>query len=183
METFVALWLPVLMTTVVLFVASFLAWVVLPHHKPDVRRWPEEERLLDFVRESGAAPGEYLFPLIEQDEMKEDRARQRYERGPWGLIRVWPRQPDMVRNMAATFGYFLLVTLLVAYVAAAALTPGAVFGEVFRIVATTAILAYCAGGVLNEIWFTRPLRAKLMNAIDGLVYGAITGVIFGLMWP
>jgi len=46
-----------------------------------------------------------------------------------------------------------------------------------------AILAYTAGSICREIWFTRPLRAKLMDFIDGVAYGIITGVIFGLLWP
>lgn len=183
MELLLALWMPILITTIVLFVASFLAWVVMPHHKPDVRRWPDEERLMQFIRESGAGPGEYLFPLIDQKDMNEDWAKQRYGQGPWGMVHVWPAQPNTPRNMLVTVSYFLVVTVLVAYVGVAALAPGASFGEVFRLIGTTAILAYCAGGILHEIWFTRPLRAKIMNFVDGLAYGAITGLVFALMWP
>ncbi len=44
MSALIGLWLPILITTVVLFFASFLAWVISPHHKPDIRRWPDEDR-------------------------------------------------------------------------------------------------------------------------------------------
>lgn len=50
-------------------------------------------------------------------------------------------------------------------------------------VSVTAILAYTTGGVLREIWFARPLRARLMDAVDGIVFGLITGLIFVLLWP
>jgi len=183
MALLMELWLPVLVVTIVLFFASFLAWAVSPHHKPDVRRWPDEERLLVFIRESGAAPGEYLFPLVDQEAMKTERGQELYAQGPWGMIRVWSSQPSMARNMVATVVYFLVVSILIAYVGAMGLPRGADFGQVFQIVGTTAVLAYCAGGVLNQIWFTRPLRGKLMNALDGLVYAVITGILFGLMWP
>ncbi len=177
------LWLPILVATVVLFFASFLAWVVLPHHKPDVRRWPDEDELLKFVRDSGAEAGEYLFPLIDEKDMKEPWARKRYAEGPWGVVNVWAKQPEMGLNMVKTVLFFLVVTVLVGYVGANALPAGASFGAVFQIVGTTAILAHTAGGVCREIWFTRPARAKLMDFLDGLVFGILTGVIFALLWP
>lgn len=183
MEWVIALWLPILVTTIALFFASFLAWAVLPHHKPDIRRWPDEDKLLAFIRESGAHDGEYLFPLIDEKDMKEDWARQRYAQGPWGMVTVWSGQPNMPGNMVKTVLFFLVVTILVAYVGWAALPAGATFGEVFRIVGTTAILTHTAGGICREIWFTRPLRAKLMDVVDGVAFGAITGILFALMWP
>ncbi|HRQ65280.1 MAG TPA: hypothetical protein PKZ76_10550 [Xanthomonadaceae bacterium] len=178
-----SLWLPILIITVALFFASFLAWAVLPHHKPDLRKWPDEDRLRAFVRESGAAPGEYLFPLVHDHEMKDPEAVKRYDTPPWGMVNVWPSKPSMGGNMVKTVLFFFVVTVLVGYVGAAALPAGATMGEVFRVLGTTAILAHTAGGVCREIWFTRPLRAKLMDAIDGLVYGVITGLVFALMWP
>ena len=75
------------------------------------------------------------------------------------------------------------MTVLVAYAGQAALPAGAAFAEVFRVVGVTAILAHTTGGICREIWFTRPLRAKLMDAIDGGVFGLLTGLLFALMWP
>lgn len=183
MTFLLSLWLPILVTTVVLFFASFLAWVVLPHHKPDIKSWPDEGALLRFVRDSGVSPGEYMFPLIDQKDLKEEWAVRRYEEGPWGMVNIWPAKPNMGANMIKTVLFFLAVTILVAYVGLAALPAGAAFGEVFRIVGVTAILAHTTGGICREIWFTRPLRAKLMDALDGIVFGLLTGVIFALMWP
>jgi hypothetical protein len=183
MTMLVDLLLPVVVVTVVLFIASFLAWVVLPHHKPDVRKWPDEDKLLGFIRESRAQPGEYVFPYIEPHEMKTEEGQRRYRDGPWGMVRVWPARPNNPVNMLASLAYFFVVTLLIAYVGVLSLPRGADFGAVFQIVGTTAFLAYCAGGVLNEIWFTRPMRAKLMNFLDGVAYALLTGVLLGVMWP
>lgn len=187
MSMLLSLWLPIVATTVVLFFASFLAWVVLPHHKPDAKRWPDEDRLMKFVRESGAVPGEYLFPLIEGKEMQEDwaqadRAKGRYAEGPWGTVNLWSKPPSPPRNMLKTVLFFLVVTTAVAYIGTLGLSPGASVGEVFRLTGITAILAHTSGGVLREIWFTRPLRAKLMDALDGVAYGVLTGLIFAWLW-
>lgn len=183
MEMLFSLWLPILLCAVVLFFASFIAWTVLPHHKPDIKKWPDEDRLMSFVRESGAGPGLYMFPLIKGEDMKADWAKQRYESGPWGVVNVWPDKSNMGRNMALSVIYFLVVSFFVAYVGASSLAPGASFGHVFQVLGTTAILAYAAGSILNEIWFTKPFRAKLMNFIDGVAYGVITGLVFALLWP
>lgn len=182
MSMLLSLWLPILVTTIVLFFASFLAWVVLPHHKPDIKRWPDEERLLTFIRESGAAPGDYLFPYIEDKDMKEDWAQARYNEGPWGMVKIWPGKASMGGNMLKTVLYFFVVSAAVAYAGTLALTPGAPFMDVFQLIAVTAILAHTSGGVLREIWFTRPLRGKLMDFIDGLVYGLITAGLFAWLW-
>lgn len=183
MEMLIALWLPILVATVVLFFASFLAWVVLPHHKPDVKQWPDEDRLLALLRESRPEPGEYMFPFCRPEEMKEEDVRKRYEAGPWGMVNIWPSAPNMPANMVKTVVTFLVITMLVAYVAATALPVGASFSEVFRLVGVTAILAHTTGGICREIWFTRPLRARLMDGVDGVAFGLITAAIFGLLWP
>lgn len=177
-----AFWLPVVLTTVVLFFASFLAWVVLPHHKPDVRRWPDEDRLLDFIRQSNAETGHYLFPLIADKDMNEDWAKERYARGPWGTMTLWPAQPRMGRNMALTVVYFFVVSTVIAFTGNLALPQDAPFLEVFQLVGLVALLAYTSGGVLREIWFTRPLRAKLMDFIDGVVFALITASLFAWLW-
>ena len=94
MEWLIDLWLPVVVITPVLFIASFLAWVVLPHHKPDIRRWPDEDRLLEFVRQSGAEPGEYLFPEESMERTFDEPGEYPYlcepheDRGMTGVIRV-----------------------------------------------------------------------------------------------
>lgn len=184
MTMLLSLWLPIVVCTVVLFFASFLAWVVLPHHKPDHKPWPDEDALMEFIRSHGSPAGEYIFPWCPDSTAAQDPAVQKkYASGPWGLLTVWPHQPHMGRNMAMTVLFFFIVTLLIGYIGAAALPPGAGFGQVFQIVGTTAILAYSASEILHRIWFTRPLRAKLMNLLDGIAYGIITGVIFGLLWP
>lgn len=184
MEMLFSLWLPIVVCAVVLFFASFLAWTVLPHHKPDLKQWPDEERLREFIRESGAAPGEYSLPWCSStDAMKDPDVQRKMAEGPWGVINLWPRTPSMGWNLVATVLFLLLVSLLIGYVAAATLPAGARFGEVFQVTGTTAILAYTASSIFQEIWFTRPLRAKLMNFIDGVVYGVITGIVFGLLWP
>jgi hypothetical protein len=48
---------------------------------------------------------------------------------------------------------------------------------------TAAILAHCFAFMPNNIWFGTPKRAILMDVLDGVVYGLITGAVFGALWP
>ncbi len=43
MEILVQFWLPILASAVVVFLASSIAWMVLPHHKKDVKTLPDEK--------------------------------------------------------------------------------------------------------------------------------------------
>lgn len=177
------LWLPILVCGVVLFLCSFLAWAILPHHKPDVKRLPDEDALLALIRSANLAPGQYMFPWCEHADAKNPEAMARLKAGPWGLLRVWPGAANMPRNLIATFAVFLVISAAIAWLAGRALPAGAAFADVFAFVAVAGVLAHTAGGVLGEIWFTKPTRAKAMDFLDGVVYGLVTGLIFALLWP
>ena len=56
------LWLPILVSTVLVFAASNLVWMVLPHHKSDTRALPDESTVLDALGKQGLRPGLYRFP-------------------------------------------------------------------------------------------------------------------------
>jgi len=183
MELFLSLWLPILVCGVVLFFASFVAWALSPHHKPDVKFLPNEDALFAIIKAQNLTPGQYMFPKCEHADMKNPDAVARYKAGPWGLLRVWPSEVSMPRNLAATFTMFLIVSAVIGYLASVAFAPGAAFGDVFAFTAIAGVLAHTAGGILGEIWFTKPLRAKVMDFVDGVVYGLLTGLIFALLWP
>lgn len=177
------LWLPILLCAVVLFIASFLAWAISPHHKPDVKYLPDEDALFALLRAQNVEPGQYMFPKCEHADSKNPEMLARYKAGPWGLLRVWPGPVNMGKNLAATFTMFLVVSAAIGYLASMAFGPGEQFGDVFVFTALAGVLAHTAGGILGEIWFTKPLRAKIMDFVDGVVYGLLTGLIFALLWP
>lgn len=183
MDLLLSLWLPILVCTVVLFFASFVAWALSPHHKPDIKYLPDEDALFAIIKAQNLTPGQYMFPKCEHSDSKNPEMVARYKAGPWGLLRVWPGEVNMGKNMAATVAAFLVITIVIAYLAAIALQPGAEFIKVFQFTGTAGVLAHTAGGVIGEVWFTKPLRAKVMDFLDGAVYGLLTGLIFALLWP
>lgn len=176
------LWLPILISGVVLFFASAAAWMALPHHKPEWKGLPNEEAVNQTIRDTGVSPGQYMFPFCQKSEdWKSEEAKRRMKTGPHGTLAVWPGAPNMGVNMVCTVIFFTLVSFGLAYLATMATLPrGAGFMPVFRFMGTAGILTYGSANLLNGIWFRRKMLADIA---DGIVYGLITGLIFGLMWP
>ncbi len=179
-----ALWLPIAASTVAVFFASFLAHMVLPHHKSDWRGLPNEEAMLNLIRSGGVPPGQYMFPHCgDMSQLKEPDVKQRFEAGPWGTMRVLPAMWNMGRNLALTFLTYLLISVVVAYLASMALASAADGMRVFRFTATAGIAAHCLGFFGHSIWFAQPLRAFINDVLDTVAYGLIIGLCFMLLWP
>jgi fatty acid desaturase len=53
----IALWLPILLSTVIVFFASFIMHTVLAYHKSDYRKLPDEDRVTDAMRSAGVTRG------------------------------------------------------------------------------------------------------------------------------
>ena len=184
MSELVSLWLPILVSAVAVFFASFLAWVVIGHHNPDWKELPEEGATMDFLQKSGIKPGQYIFPLARTKEQMADEGKaQRIASGPWGIVNIWAGQINMGRNLAQSFTFYLVTSLFIAYLGTLALDPGAGFSKVFQVTGTAGILAYAFGVVPNAIWFGTHLRPLLMDIVDGVCFGLITGLVFAAMWP
>ena len=176
----VKLLLPIVLSSVALFFASFLSWMVLQLHRKDWRKLGREDDFLRAVREIGLAPGNYMFPGCDSpEEMKSDAYQQRFQAGPRGVMTVFSGV-NMGRNLALTFVYFLVVNFCIAYLAEMALTPGAEPMLVFRFVSTAALVAYLPAIVAHSIWF----RCRIVgHVIESIAYALIVGAIFAAMWP
>lgn len=175
------LWLPIVVSGVVLFFASWAAWMLLPHHKGEWTGLPNEQAVVDAMRSAGVKPGQYMFPYCGQKEdWKSDEFKARLKEGPNGNLVVWSGPCNMGRNMFCTVLFFIVANFVIAYLATLALRPGEEFMAVFRFVGTAGILTYGTANILNGIWFGRKMIADIF---DGVVYGLITGAIFAALWP
>lgn len=182
METSVwSLWLPILVSGVVLFFASWLAWMVIGHHKNDWQGLPDEQAIVDVIRSTNIGPGQYMFPHCPSpEEWKSGAHQERLKAGPKGALYVWKPGGGMGANLFCTWLLFTVLSFVIAYLAGIALPPGATFKEVFRFTSTAGILTYASSGLLNAIWFKRKVVGDI---IDGIAYGLLTGLVFALLWP
>lgn len=171
---------PILLCTIVLFVASFLSWVVLPLHRKDWIKLPDEERVLLALRETQTPPGSYMLPGVQDPrDMQTEEFRAKQQAGPIGVITLFPGI-QMGRNLGLTLLYFFGVCVCLAYLARMALPPGTEFLQVFRFVSTASLMTFLAAILQHAIWF----RCRVTgHVIESLAYAAITGAIFGVFWP
>ena len=184
MSLLVELWLPILLSGVALFFASFVSWMVVQLHKTDWVKLPREDEFLKAAREINLAPGNYVFPGCEgHADIKNPEYQQKIAAGPRGIMTVFPQMAmgaEMGRNLGLTFVYFLVVSLVIAYLATLALPRGAEFRPVFRFVSTAGLLTFLTGIVGHSIWF----RCRIVgHVIESIAYAAIIGAIFGALWP
>ena len=102
-----ALWLPILVSAVIVFFASSIMHMVLFYHKSDYRKLPDEDRVTDAMRSAGVTRGPaYFFPYFSFKEMKSAPAVEKMKRGPVGLLTVLPSGPPaMGKNLAQWFLY------------------------------------------------------------------------------
>jgi hypothetical protein len=180
-----SLWLPILLSAVVVFVASSLIHMVLRYHRTDYARLPGEEAILEAMRSTGVGPGDYLFPWAGSPAAMKDPAYvEKRKRGPAGLLTVMKGgMPSMAPYFAKWFLYCIVVGTFAAYVAGRALSPGASRLAVLRFVGSTAFIAYSLALWQNTIWYGRKWTTTLKSNLDGLVYGFLTGGVFGWLWP
>lgn len=179
------LWLPILLSAVIVFVASSIIHMVLPYHRSDYRKLPEEDKVLDALRAVGVTPGPmYHFPHCTQKEMKSPEAVEKFKRGPVGLLTVIPSGPPaMGKYLAKWFLFCVLISVFVAYLTGRTRGSGAEYLEVFRVAGTAAFLGYAAAQIQDSIWKGQPWSVTFKHVFDGLIYALLTAGTFGWLWP
>ncbi len=183
MVTLTALWLPILLAAVFVFVASSVIHMALPIHKGDYQKMPNEEAVLEQMRKLGVGAGQYMFPMcssmkdLETPEMKAKLAQ-----GPVGTLIVrGPGGMQMGRSLLQWFLFCIVVSVFVAYITGLGRGPGA--DGVFRMASAVAVLGYAFSSVCDSIWKGVSWGTTWRFVFDGVVYGLVTGATFAWLWP
>ncbi len=179
------LWLPILLSAVVVFVASSVMHMVLKYHRSDYQKLPNEDALLEALRGQRLAPGVYPFPCApDPKDMKSPAMMEKYKQGPVGILTVVPvGPPAMGKYLVLWFVYCLVISLFAAYVAGRTLGMGTAYLAVFRIAGTVAFVGYAAGNLVDSIWKGQPWGTTVKHIFDGLIYALLTAGVFGWLWP
>jgi hypothetical protein len=179
-----ALWIPIVLSAIIVFVASSLIHMVLPFHRNDYQSLPDEEKILPALRAAGLKPGLYVFPYCTHKDMKSPATTEKFKLGPVGFMTVRPSGPPaMPQFLGLWFWYCLIIGFFVAYLTGRTVAPGADYLVVFRVAGTTAFLAYGLGHLSNGIWKGQPWGVTIKEVFDGLIYGMLTAGTFGWLWP
>ena len=180
-----ALWLPIVVSAVFVFVLSSLIHMALPWHKNDYPKVPNEAQVMDALRPFAIPPGDYMVPRATgSDEMRSPAFTERLQKGPVLILTVLPKGPiQMGTSLALWFVYSLVVGLFAGYVAGRALGVGAEYLQVFRFAGVTAFVGYSAALWQMSIWYKRAWATTLKATAGGLLYALVMAGTFGWLWP
>jgi hypothetical protein len=180
-----ALWLPIVLSAVIVFVVSSFIHMVLPWHKNDFPSMPKEDQFRDAVRPLAIPPGDYMVPRpSSMQELRSPAFMDKLKQGPVVMLTVLPNgYAGMGKNLVQWFVYSLVVSLFAAYIAGRALAPGTVYLQVFRFVGATAFIGYTLALWQMSIWYRRSWSLTIKATIDGLIYALLTAGTFGWLWP
>jgi hypothetical protein len=180
-----ALWVPISVSAVIVFVVSSIIHMFLPWHKSDYAPVPNEDRAMDALRSLSIPPGDYMLPRPgSAAEMRSPAFTEKMKRGPVMILTVIPSGPVAMGNaLASWFVYSIVVGTLAAYIAGRALPVGAPYLQVFRFVGATAFMGYSVALSQISIWYHRSWSTTIKSTIDGLLYALLTAGMFGWLWP
>jgi hypothetical protein len=185
MVPLLSLWAPILLSAIIVFVASSIIHMVLTYHRSDYGQVPAEDQVMEALRKFGIPPGDYLIPCVRSPkQMKDPSFIEKRKAGPIAFMTVMKSgSTSMGTNLALWFLYCIAISLFAAYVTGRALEPGAEYLDVFRFAGCTAFLGYSAALWQNSIWYKRAWSITLKSTFDGLVYALLTAGTFGWLWP
>ena len=91
MVTIGALWLAILLSSIAVWVASALFWMVMPHHKSDYAKLPDDDAVRRALTPQGVVPGQYSIPYaVSGKDLQDPETVRRFEEGPVGILTVMP---------------------------------------------------------------------------------------------
>ncbi len=180
MEFLSELWMPILISGAIVWIASALLHMVVPHHKGEWKGLPNEDALLAALK--GVAPGQYMFPFCDMAQMKEPAFQEKMKNNPNGAVTVWAGSVNMGKNLVLSLITYLVIGVFVAYIGWHAMNGEAVqYMDVFRMCGAAAFMAHGLGMLTHMIWFQ--VKGFWTYLFDNLVYALLTAGVFGWLWP
>ena len=185
MTRLMALWLPILLSSVLVFVASSIIHMLSPWHKSDYPKVPDEDRVMDAMRPLAIPPGDYMMPRpSSREDLRSPQFAEKMNKGPVMMMTVFPSGPmSMGRNLGLWFLYCAAISVSAGYIAVKALPPGAAFGPAFKFTGAVAFIGYVVALWQMSIWYRRAWTTTIKATFDGVIYAVLTAAAFGWLWP
>jgi hypothetical protein len=180
-----ALWMPIVVSAVFVFVALSILHMLPGWHKDDMKAVPGEDKVMDTLRAMNVRPGDYRFPYGRTvKEMEAPAFLEKMKTGPVGNMSIQPSgEMNMGKLLGQWFVYSLVIAVIVAYVTGRTRAQGAPHLEVFRVSGVVTFCCYSVAHWQNWIWWGKSTRFTFTNTVDGLIYALVTAATFGWLWP
>ena len=181
--------LAALIGAVVLMVWSSVSWMTIPWHQ--LGELPQQERIADALRDSGAESGLYAIPYAypdpnateDQRAAAKETLEEAYSRGPIVVLAYRADGADPMPTMAFLigFGHDFLVAAVAAFLLTMAAPALPTFGSRVLFVLLLGLFAAIGSHLMNWNWMNFPLRYSLEMVADSLVASLLLGVVLALM--
>ncbi|HEY6825943.1 MAG TPA: hypothetical protein VI259_03735 [Gemmatimonadaceae bacterium] len=185
MTSLASLWLPILLSAVFVFLMSSVLHMMLPWHRTDYAKVPNEDAVSAALRGFAIPPGDYMMPRPDSPaEMRTPEFAEKIRRGPMVVMTVMPSgDMRMAGTLAQWFGFIAVVSVFAAYITSRTIGAGGASMRVVQLAAATAFVAYGIGLWPMSIWYRRSWATTFKSTVDGLIYGLITGATLAWLWP
>jgi hypothetical protein len=186
MNAFVSLWLPILLSAVVVFVISSLVHMVFKWHAADYSAFVNEDAVRAAIRAGNPAPGRYVLPHCkDMKDMAGDAMKRKYAEGPVGHFTLGPAgQPNMGKYLGQWFLLCVLVSAVAAFLASRLVSlEAAQAARAAKLAGIVSFVGYGFGTLQESIWMMRPWPASAKYLLDALLYAVGTGLVFYWLWP
>ncbi len=186
MNTLIALWLPILLSAVVVFVISSLIHMVLKWHASDYNGLPNEDAIRAAIRAGNPAPGRYVLPhCADMKDMGSETMVKKFREGPVAHLVLGPNEaPSMGRPLGLWFLWSLAIAAVGAYLASRIL--GLDHGHArsaAKLVGAVTFIAHGFGTMPESIWMLRPWSSSLKYVLDAALFAVGSGLVFYWLWP
>jgi hypothetical protein len=179
------LWMPIVLGSLLAWIASAMIHMALKYHNGDYRQLPNEDEVAASIARGAPRPGVHSIPYCTDMGKLSDPAMQaKFTNGPVAFVTVFPNgMPPMGKLVGQQVLYFLVGCVLVAWVATLALAPGAAYMSVFGFVAPVGFLAFGWAVVPFSIWYGHAWSTTAKYLLDALIYGLLVAGCFAWLWP
>lgn len=183
--TISSLWLPILLSGIAVFLASFVMWMVLPHHRTDWSKLPDEEGFRAAMHRLNIPTGQYIVPhCASPKEMASPEWTKKVEEGPVAYMYVRPNEKhNMGKALTLSFLFTVVVAVFAAYLATRTLDASTPYLQVFRVIGTVTFLTYCGAFFWDAIWQGKSWSSTFKSVADSLLYSLLSAGFFGWLWP
>ncbi|HYM81202.1 MAG TPA: hypothetical protein VEY91_07295, partial [Candidatus Limnocylindria bacterium] len=101
-----SLWLPIVLSGVIVFVTSSIIHMVLGYHKNDYRALPAQDEIQEALRKFNLPMGDFMLPrAADMKDMSTPAFIEKLKKGPVMVVTVMPNGPW---TMGAQLGQWFL---------------------------------------------------------------------------
>ena len=185
MSEMLPLWLPILATAILIFIASSLIHMVFKWHNSDYGKLANEDDIRAAIRASAPPPGQYVLPhCLDMKGVQSEAMLKKFTEGPVAFVTVKKNSPPTMGSaLSLWFIYCIAIAAIACAIAVYAFGMNANPQRAGCMVGLVSFLAFSGGSVQMGIWMGKPWGSVAKDVLDGFIFACIAAATFWWLWP